>query len=85
MAFVVKSFKSDPSQRGKIIRLIIWWSMHQLRHLAKSLQNRDPLPPNMILAEFGGGLFGLFGAYQRSVRRIERIKKQFLAGKEASF
>jgi GT2 family glycosyltransferase len=85
MAFVVKSFKTDPSQRAKIIRLIIWWSLHQMRHLAKSLQNQDPLPPNMILAEFSGGLFGLFGAYQRSVKRIEKIKKQFIDGKEASF
>jgi GT2 family glycosyltransferase len=77
--FVVKSFKTDPPQRANITRLVIWWFMDQLRHLLKSLQGRDPLPPKMILAEFGGGVLGLFGAYQRSVRRTEKIKKQFLA------
>lgn len=79
MAFIVKCFKADPPQRAKITLLVIWWFLHQLWHLRKSFQGRDALPPNLILAELAGGLFGLFGAYQQSVKRTEKIKQKFLA------
>jgi glycosyltransferase involved in cell wall biosynthesis len=77
MAFVVKSYQSDPPQRSQLRRLIWWWVKDQLDQFKKSLRGRHALPPAMILAEFWGGIIGLLGEYPRSLRRIEQIRRQF--------
>ncbi|MBW4448230.1 MAG: glycosyltransferase [Hassallia sp. WJT32-NPBG1] len=77
MAFVVKSYQSDPPQRSKLRRLIWWWLKDQLKQFRDSLSGRHVLPPTMILAEFWGGVVGFFGEYPRSLRRIEQIRRQF--------
>lgn len=77
MAFVVKSYQSDPPQRSHLRRLLWWWLKYQLRRLQESLRDRHTLPPAMILVELWGGIIGLLGEYPRSVRRIERIRRQF--------
>ena len=77
MAFVVKSYQSDPPQRSQLRRLIWWWLKDQLDQFKKSLRGRHALPPAMILAEFWGGIVGLLGEYPRSLRRIEQIRRQF--------
>jgi GT2 family glycosyltransferase len=79
MAFVVKSYGNDPTQRANLRRMVGWWFANQVRQLVKSLIGRHVLPPGMILAELAGGVIGLLGEYQRSQRRTERIKKQFPA------
>lgn len=79
MAFVVKSYQQDISQRAKLRRLVGWWFRYQLRELGESLMGFHPLPPGMILAELWGGIVGLLGEYSRSQRRIEQIKQQFLS------
>ena len=77
MAFVVKSYQSDPPQRSKLRRLIWWWLKDQLKQFRDSLRGRHVLPPTMILAEFWGGVVGFFGEYPRSLKRIEQIRRQF--------
>ncbi|MDF5717176.1 MAG: glycosyltransferase [Rhizonema sp. NSF051] len=77
MAFVVKSYQSDPSQRSQLRRLIWWWIKDQLKQFKDSLSRRHVLPPTMILAEFWGGIVGLLGEYPRSLRRIEQIRRKF--------
>jgi glycosyltransferase involved in cell wall biosynthesis len=77
MAFVVKSYQSDPPQRSQLRRLIRWWVKDQLQQLKHSLMGRHVLPPTMILAELWGGIVGFFGEYSRSLRRIEQIRRQF--------
>lgn len=76
MAFVTKSFQQDPSQRLKFIQLIAWWVKYQLWQLQQSLKGDYILPPNMVLAEFWGGIVGLFGEYSRSMKRVEQIRRQ---------
>jgi len=76
-AFVVKSYQQDVSQRSKLFRLMGWWFQDQLHQLGKSLICCHPLPPIMILAELCGGIVGLLGEYPRSVRRVEKVRKQF--------
>lgn len=76
MAFVVKSYRQDRSQRTKFRLLIGWWFKDQLRQLAESIFGRNALPPGMILAEFWGGVVGLFGEYTRSMKRVEKIRRQ---------
>ncbi len=77
MAFVVKSYQSDPPQRSQLRRLIRWWVKDQLQQLKHSLMGRHVLPPTMILAELWGGIVGFFGEYSRSLRRVEQIRRQF--------
>ncbi|MBV6624304.1 MAG: glycosyltransferase [Rivularia sp. (in: Bacteria)] len=75
MAFVIKSFQQDVSQRAKLISLILWWFQYQLQQLADSYLGTRILPPSMVWAEIWGGIQGLFGEYQRSQRRVEKIRK----------
>ncbi len=77
MAFVVKSYQSDPAQRSQLRRLVWWWIKDQLKQFKDSLRSRHVLPPIMILAEFWGGIVGLLGEYPRSLRRVEQIRRKF--------
>lgn len=74
MAFVDKSYHSDPPKRSKFLRLILWWFKDRLRYLKGSLRGRHELPPYMVLAELWGGVIGLLGEYSRSSRRIKHIR-----------
>jgi GT2 family glycosyltransferase len=77
MAFVIKSYQSDPPQRSQLRLLILWWFKNQLRQIGKCLKGQHPLPLPMLLSELWGGVVGLFGEYHRSLRRIEQIRRQF--------
>jgi glycosyltransferase involved in cell wall biosynthesis len=78
MSFVIKSFQADPSQRSKLLQMIAWWLKNQLWQLRQSLTGQHVLPPAMVLAEFWGGLIGMFGEYARSQRRVAAIRRQWL-------
>jgi glycosyltransferase involved in cell wall biosynthesis len=84
MAFVVKTYHSDVTQRPKLRRFILWWFAYKLHTLSKSLRGKHVLPPGLHLAELWGGIMGLFGAYPRSVRRAERIRKRHFGTAEHS-
>jgi len=84
MAFVVKTYNSDVTQRPKLRRFILWWFAYKLHGLSKSLRGKHVLPPSFHLAELWGGVMGIFGAYPRSVRRAERIRKRFSGTAEQS-
>lgn len=77
MAFVIKSYQSDPPQRSQLRHLVVWWFKNQLRQLRERLRGRHPLPMSMLLSELWGGIVGLLGEYRRSLRRIEQIRRQF--------
>jgi glycosyltransferase involved in cell wall biosynthesis len=76
IAYVVKSYQQDVSQRSKLRRLLAWWFQDQFKQLGSSLIGGHALPPSMILSELWGGVVGLAGGYSRSLRRVERICKQ---------
>lgn len=75
MAFVEKSWRSDPAYRGRFARLVAWWFQDQARQLARALLGRHVLPAGMVWAELRGGIQGLFGEYGRSQRRVRRIRE----------
>lgn len=77
MAFVVKSYMHDTTQRSNLRRLVAWWFKYQFRELWKSLMGKNVSAPDLILAEIWGGLVGLVIAYPRSVKRTEAIRKHF--------
>jgi GT2 family glycosyltransferase len=76
MAFVAKTYGVDRTQRPKVRRLIRWWFEYQARELARSILRRHPLTPDLVLAELAGGVVGLAGTYERSVRRTRRIRSR---------
>jgi hypothetical protein len=78
MAFVDKSYRTDPPYRSKLRRVVVWWFAKQLWQLQKSLIGRHALPPNMIGAELWGGIVGLLGRYSRSQRRVKQIYSQLV-------
>jgi glycosyltransferase involved in cell wall biosynthesis len=78
MAFVVKSYQQDLSQRSKLIRLVLWWFRYQLDQLKDGYVGSRILPPAMVLAELWGGIQGLFGEYGRSQKRVEKIRQEYL-------
>ncbi len=84
MAFVVKTYGSDVTQRPKLRRLLLWWFGYKLHGLSESLRGKHVLPPGLLLAELWGGIIGLSGAYPRSVKRAERIRKRFSDAQESS-
>jgi glycosyltransferase involved in cell wall biosynthesis len=83
MAFVVKTYNSDVTQRPKLRRLLLWWFGYKLHGLSESLRGKHVLPPGLLLAELWGGIIGLSGAYPRSVRRAERIRKRYSGAHDA--
>jgi glycosyltransferase involved in cell wall biosynthesis len=70
MAFVGKSYRTDPEQRGKFRRLILQWYWRRALHVALCVTGHAKRPLGLALAQFAGGLVGLFGEYSRSQRRI---------------
>jgi GT2 family glycosyltransferase len=84
MAFVVKTYNADVTQRPKLRRFLLWWFGYKLHGLSKSLRGKHVLPPGLLLAELWGGILGLSGAYSRSVRRAERIRKRYPEIQESS-
>ena len=76
MAFVAKTYTIDKDQRGKVRRLLRWWLLSQLKELRRSVTGKSHLTPDLLAAELTGGLVGLAGTYPRSVRRIERIRRE---------
>jgi glycosyltransferase involved in cell wall biosynthesis len=81
MAFVIKSYQSDPSERSQFRRLIRWWFNYQFRQLKQSIKGQNPLPVSMVLAELWGGIVGILGEYPRSLKRVEQIRRQFSSEK----
>ncbi len=75
-AFAVKSYRADPAQRAQFRRLAVWWCGYQLRELYRSLRRGDMSLVRMVLAELAGGLFGILGEYDRSSRRITKLRSR---------
>jgi hypothetical protein len=79
MAYVAKTYRHDTAQRPNLRRLVAWWFGNQVQELARSVRGKHVLPPDMILAELWGGIVGLCGAYDRSLRRTNRIRRRYSA------
>ena len=79
MAFVTKTWREDPVQRPKIRRWLLWWLSYQLSKvfLPHLRRHRAQWPWDMVAAELLGAVVGIFGEYDRSQSRIERLRRQF--------
>jgi len=75
MAFIAKTYRTDPEQRGKLRRIVRWWLGDQLGMLRRSLGGSAPISADLAFAELAGGLVGLCGSYRRSLRRVAAIRR----------
>jgi len=78
MAYITKSWRSDPLDRPKIRRWLLWWLSYQLSKVLVPFlrSNRARWPFDLVMAEIFGGIVGLCGEYDRSLVRVERIQKE---------
>lgn len=74
MTFLAKSRHADPALRMMHNETARWWFKYQLRTLLTSLRHRRLQFALFALAELRGGVQGLFGEYERSQRRSQRIR-----------
>jgi glycosyltransferase involved in cell wall biosynthesis len=73
MAFLDKSYRTDPALRPRIRAMTRWWFADQLWQLGLWARRKHVLPANMIAAELLGGAVALTGTYSRSRRRANLI------------
>jgi glycosyltransferase involved in cell wall biosynthesis len=74
MAFLVKSWRADPAYRQKQSALVRWWFLDQFKSLAMAVARRRSRDAWFRLAELIGGIQGLAGEYDRSRRRVAKIR-----------
>ena len=73
-AYLEKTVAAEPSQQDLARRLRRWWLGYQLRELARGLRRQSGALPDQVVAEIVG-LSSSVGAYDRSRRRSERIRR----------
>ena len=76
MAYVGKHLRPGGEHRPLFRQLARWWFRQQLRQVKECLRGRHVLPCSMLLAELLGGCVGLCWEYERSQRRVAKIRSQ---------
>ena len=74
VAFIEKSYRTDPPMRARWRRLIRWWLRAQTARVWRAARGRDSLPFDLVWPELWGGIVGLTGEYRRSLRRVQRLR-----------
>jgi glycosyltransferase involved in cell wall biosynthesis len=77
MSFAAKSYRSDPAARRHFRRVVKGEFKRAFFRLVKSLLGRHVLPPTFSLAQLLGSMAGWMGGYDRSVRRVEAIRRRY--------
>jgi GT2 family glycosyltransferase len=76
MAFLAKSRRSDPTLKSKQSAILRWWLLDKLADLgvaACCLRFREL---GFLTAELWGGVVGMAGEYDRSLKRVQKIREQ---------
>jgi GT2 family glycosyltransferase len=76
MSFAAKSYRSDPPARCHFRRVVQGEFKRAFFQLIKSLHRQHGLSPTFPLAQLWGSMAGWMGGYDRSVRRVEAIRRR---------
>lgn len=78
MAYLTKSWQTDPEYRPHIQHWILWWGANCLSKMFVPFLRKTKVkwPMEMVAAELAGGVVGLCGEYGRSLRRVEAIRRR---------
>jgi GT2 family glycosyltransferase len=74
MAYVEKTWRTDPAGRLTLVRLVLWQLRRLVRDTVRSVRGRSEVSYRLSLSELVGSLVGLTGSYARSVRRSSAIR-----------
>jgi GT2 family glycosyltransferase len=79
MAYITKCYRQEPTQRREIRNWVLWWfAFHVSKILAPSLRgDRRRLPFDLVIAELFGGVIGLLGEYDRSLKRVAARRRKY--------
>jgi GT2 family glycosyltransferase len=75
MAFVSKSYATDPENRRGLRLAVRMWIAYQATQLAQSVRATDVDQLRYVAREIWGGVVGILGAYHRSAHRMERLRR----------
>jgi GT2 family glycosyltransferase len=70
-AFLRKTWRAEPEQRPRVRAVSRWWWQYMVKRLATG----RPLPRRMVAGEIVGGVRGMLGEYERSVRRMRQRRR----------
>jgi len=73
MAFVTKSYRTDPAYRPRFRRLVVRWFGRRVWQIVLASTGRIHRPIGLAAAQLAGGVVGLLGEYSRSKRRVRRL------------
>jgi hypothetical protein len=76
MAFLTKSRRDDPALNGKQSAILRWWLFDKLADLAVAMCHFRGTELRFLLAELWGGIVGMAGEYDRSLKRVQKIREQ---------
>ena len=76
MSFAAKSYRTDPAARRHFRRVVRGEFKRMLFQLGKTLLRPHGLSPTFPLAQLVGSTAGWMGGYDRSVRRVEAIRRR---------
>jgi glycosyltransferase involved in cell wall biosynthesis len=75
MAFLAKSRRSDPALNSKQSAILRWWLLDKLADVAVAVCCLRVTELRFLLSELWGGIVGMAGEYDRSLRRVQKIRE----------
>lgn len=76
MAFLTKSRRHDPALKSKQAAIVRWWLIDKLAGVLVAACRLRFGELWFLTAELWGGIVGLAGEYDRSLRRVQKIREQ---------
>jgi hypothetical protein len=76
MAFLAKSRRYDAALKRKQAAILRWWLLDKLAGLVVAICCLRLRELSFLTAELWGGIVGLAGEYDRSTRRVQKIREQ---------
>jgi len=76
MAFLTKARRSDPALKRKQDGILRWWLLEKLADLAAAGCRFRMQELGFVTAELWGGIVGMAGEYDRSLKRVQKIREQ---------
>jgi glycosyltransferase involved in cell wall biosynthesis len=76
MAFLTKSRRADPALQRKQRAILRWWLLDKLGDILVAACRLRVRELGFLTAELWGGIVGIAGEYDRSLKRVQTIREQ---------
>lgn len=75
MAFLAKAMRHDPPLKARHASMLRWWFTTATTEVLRSLRRGRGRETAFAAAELWGGVLGVAGEYDRSLKRVRRIRE----------